>query len=173
MNKIKYKPNSKCMSVVNFYTASVYAKAILMLENSQDEIKQSVSEIKTIASYDISKLTFSVFKKLPLSKITINFLQVLFSQNKQHLIKMVSEILQQKFLSQNNVNLVKISSAEPLSKETEEEIKNILQNCFKQEIILEQIINPKLIGGFTLLVNGYVADFSKLNQIVKIKSCIL
>jgi F0F1-type ATP synthase delta subunit len=161
------------MSAANFYTASVYAKAILMLDAPEKEIKNTVSEVIEIANHDISKLEFNFIANLPISKLTKNFLQVLFTQNKQSLIQIIGKVLKQKFLLQQNINLVKVCSFKSLTQNEQEEIKTILQNHFKQDVILEQEIDTKLIGGFTLLINDYLIDFSTLSKIVKIKSCIL
>ena len=161
------------MSVVNFNTASVYAKALMMLNLPKQSLSRLVSEVITIADYDIKKIGTNVFNNTSLLKETKNFLNVLKNQNKLHLLKTISELLKKEFLLKNNIINVCVSSSKPLSNEEEEELKTKLQDHFKKEILLDKSIDPSLLEGFTLSFDSYFIDFSNKAKISKIKSCIL
>ena len=161
------------MSSQDFYSASVYAKAILSLKLELEDMKKVISEIITIAEYDISSLNYKVFDQMPLSQITKNFIKVLFEQNKVTLLPQIAKFAKKSFLQNNKVTLVNVSSAKALSLNIENQIQSELQNYFKTDVILQKSIDKNLIDGFTLFFDSYFIDFSKKAKIQKIKSCIL
>jgi|SRR3989338_3806030 len=105
---------------------------------------------------------FVVFKKI------VQFLA------RKHLLSKTSDILLQleKIINSNEQKIIaKILSAKKLSKETKKDIANSLEKRYSaKEVVLEEKIDEKLLGGFRVEANDEVIDFSMKNKIVKLKS---
>lgn len=63
----------------------------------------------------------------------------------------------------------KVVSAKPITKEQLDYIKELLLNKTDMEVDLKTIVDPDVIGGFYILVDGYVFDASVRNRLNNMK----
>jgi ATP synthase F1 delta subunit len=159
------------MSVANFQVASIYAKALMMLDLPKEVLERVVSEILTIAGYE--GVNHKILETMPLRTETKNFIKVLSEQKKMKLLPSIVTLLKMKFLEKNTIKLIKICTAKELTSQEEESLMQELKSQFKSEIMLEKEVDATLISGFKLFFDAYLLDFSKKAKISKIKACIL
>ncbi|MSU44626.1 ATP synthase F1 subunit delta [Candidatus Nomurabacteria bacterium] len=70
--------------------------------------------------------------------------------------------------------IVKISSAEKLSEKTKTHLEQALKKRYSaKEVILDENINQKLLGGIKIEVNNEVIDLSIKNKIEKLQEYLI
>ena len=62
-----------------------------------------------------------------------------------------------------------ITTAEPLEKETEEQLKQKLSNVLKLKIKLKKIVKKEIIGGVIIKINSIMIDNSIKSKLVDFK----
>jgi F-type H+-transporting ATPase subunit delta len=110
---------------------------------------------------------------LVLSEHLLSFLGVLSEQNKIFILHDCIEDFFSLALNYRNVTTAKITSAVELSEEQKSRLLKKLEALTDKKVSMSFEINPQLIGGLTLEVDGKVIDASLLNQIRDIKEVIV
>lgn len=110
---------------------------------------------------------------LVLSDHLLSFLGVLSEQNKFFILHDCIEDFFSLALNYRNVTTAKITSAVELSEEQKSRLLKKLEALTDKKVSMSFEINPQLIGGLTLEVDGKVIDASLLNQIRDIKEVIV
>lgn len=171
--------------------ATVYSKALFNLEASEEVLNERLyalirfqkllKENKEVRRFffspDIPLLKKQEIVEKGLSKtqdkIFINFLKVLL--DKGHIKDLVEITDSYKELVYQKMNIIEAKIKTPFSLDENEKkkIKESLENKFKKEIQLNEVIDPDLIGGFTLLVNNQLMDFSLSGKLNKLKEDLL
>lgn len=168
-----------------------YAKAIYELAQETNKIKKfsecfvAVSEtafknndfmeiltspvINTKKKKEIIKNVYS-----SLDEDFINFLYVIIDHNRFSLFNDIYDEYENLVLTDRNIVKAKIFSAYDLSEDQMNDIIKALEVRYKdKKIEAENIINPELIGGVTVLVNNESVDLSLKNSLNKLKESIL
>jgi len=97
----------------------------------------------------------------------VNFLhrRRLFNKSKDILLKL-NEIDNR----ERGVLMVKVNSAQKLHQKEKEEIEHLLKKRYRaQEILLEENLDEKLIGGIKIEVNNEIIDLTLKNRINKLQ----
>ncbi|OIO53538.1 ATP synthase F1 subunit delta [Candidatus Peregrinibacteria bacterium CG08_land_8_20_14_0_20_41_10] len=171
-----------------FYSSKQYALAFLKLL-TELPFEQQIKEINKlkIVSYVVGQTALRRFLFHPALKeetrkqfmlyltglleihqLTVGFLKLLF-KNKSLLFwrKVVREIEGQ-FKTKYKLLTVEVETPLPLSQAQKAEITLKIQNFFAQQVKLKEVINPRLLGGLLLRINGFLLDLSwrrQLNQL--------
>jgi F-type H+-transporting ATPase subunit delta len=161
------------MSVVSFNLVLVYSKAIEKLNLSEEVLLRLINEIYTISEFDIQKKNID-FSKIPLLDETKNLLKILGTRGEMNILKSLSQALRKSLVKAKNAISVEVRTFSKLVDADVSLIKGALKEKFhKSEVIIEEIIDKTLLGGFVIRFNSFQLDFSKRDKISKIKSCIL
>lgn len=108
-----------------------------------------------------------------LSEHLLSFLGILSHQGKIYLLDDCIEDFFSLALNYRNITTAKITSAVELSEEQKSRLLTKLEAITDKKVSMSFEINPQLIGGLTLEVDGKVIDASLLNQIRSIKEVIV
>ena len=75
---------------------------------------------------------------------------------------------------ENKIKVVEILSASDLSRDEEEKLHNSLKKYYSEyEVIIHNKIDPKIIGGYHILVNGVSIDLSVKRKLDNLQKHIL
>lgn len=106
------------------------------------------------------------------SALFVNFLYVLLEKRRHSLLDHIAKEFAR--LSDKHQNLVRAStiSAVPLSKQDLENIKKVLGKHYQATFEIENYVDPRILGGIILKVEGRVMDGSILTQLENMKASI-
>ncbi len=108
-----------------------------------------------------------------LSDVAINFFKVLIDNNRQSLIRDVYQSLVDEIDVINNRQRVKITTSAKLGTDMVQKIKDALAEKFKKVIILDEVIDPKIIGGVVIKVGDLIIDGSLAKDLRNIREKLL
>jgi F-type H+-transporting ATPase subunit delta len=104
------------------------------------------------------------------SEFFANFLRVLAKHDRLELLQAVLEAVDIEYETRNGRRRVEIVSAQALDTAAVERVRDRIRVAFNCEPIIEQQVDPKLIGGLVIRVGNNVYDGSlrsRLNQLAK------
>lgn len=172
-------------------TAVNYAKALFAVSGTKEEIQKRQADLEHLVAvirdqpailqllcYPELSVKDRLEKVEELLKIDFDpvlkaFLSVLLKKRKvNYLIIIASEYHKLAFdhLKSLDVNL---QSIESLTEDIREKLVVKLENTFNKKIILTETIDPKLLGGFVLLINNRLLDLSIKGKLTNLKKLIL
>ncbi len=109
----------------------------------------------------------SVFQSM-VSETTFLFLDVIIRKKREPALATICEEFVKFYNDFHHIKTVKLTSAMPLSADLVESIRAMLAEQTKQTILIEQIVQPDIIGGFRLKMDDNYLDASiiaKLNRL--------
>ena len=104
------------------------------------------------------------------SEFFANFLKVLAKHERLDLLPAILEATQLEFEKRNGQQRVQVVSARPLDDAALGRVREKIASAFSFDPIVENVTDPKLLGGLVIRVNNKVYDGSlrsRLNQLAK------
>ncbi len=102
-------------------------------------------------------------------ELTLAFMNLLVSKRRDVLLYEIAERYTEIYKEHNNITTVQLTTAETLEQETLQRISRKIEQELHSKIDLQTKVNPSLIGGFCLFVNGKQYDASIANQFSKLR----
>ncbi len=109
----------------------------------------------------------SVFQSM-ISETTFLFLDVIIRKKREPALATICDEFVKFYNDFHHIKTVKLTSAMPLSADLVENIRAMLAEQTKQTILIEQVVQPDIIGGFRLKMDDNYLDASiiaKLNRL--------
>ncbi len=104
------------------------------------------------------------------SPLTLKLILFLVENRKIRNIDQMSSNYTRYLAEKEKIVFIKVVTAFPLKKEQEETLKNILKKKYPDKIILEKIINPRVLNGMVIKVfGGRIWDFSLKTKLAQLK----
>lgn len=171
----------------NERVAKRYAKSIFDLskeKNLLDIIHKDFSQIKVLIGESkelrhlIQSPIINSLKKLEMLKkafsnhfhsLTLTFMDIIFKRHRESILPFVAEEFLKLYQKENNITEVLLISAVPLSEEFIQQIKNKTENQLKTQVVFKYKIQPDMIGGFILRLDGKEYDGSIASKLRKLK----
>ncbi len=102
-------------------------------------------------------------------KVSLLFIELLISKRRDVYLYEIADRYTELYKEFKHIKIVKFTTAQKLDEDVVNGIKKDIEGKLSSEIDLQLFVNPKLLGGFSLTVDGkqYDASFSK--QITKLK----
>ncbi|MBC7328986.1 ATP synthase F1 subunit delta [bacterium] len=161
-----------------------YAEAFLETASEEDlaNLLDAVERLKkgktlfylSLPSFGIQQKEEFLLSFLPsLSENTRRFLFLLLSKRRISLLPEIGEELIRLKREKEGIALALVRSPIPLLSEERELLRKILENKFAKRIILEEEIDPSLIGGFTVEVEGNMIDASLKGFLIRLREKII
>ncbi len=164
--------------------AGRYAKSLIDLAQEQGQLESVYEDMKSIASIAKQNPQFVSFLKSPIMTaekkqsvldevmagrihdITHRFIQLLIKKTREaNLPEMAAAFIDQ-YNAIKGIYPVKITTAVPLTSEMEDVIlEKIRRNPEFQNIELQAVVDPSLIGGFKLQLADQLVDASILHDL--------
>lgn len=166
--------------VARVYGQALYdlAKSNAMEQTIKDELNAlsiifDPSLIDAMNSIDLSKddkkkIIASVFEQ-HLSKTMIHFMDVLIDNHRFGYLGQIKDEYLTHYRKDANILLVTIATARQLNDDDLTKIKQTLQQHSGALIEIETYIDPSLIAGFTIEMQGRVIDYSMKHRLDALK----
>lgn len=171
--------------------ASRYAKALLDLSidnNSLEKVKNDMVELSEICSEskDFSNLLnnpiihaskkVEIFKALfngKMEPISLDFMALITKNSRASFIPTIANSFISQYKTHKGIVDVLLTSAQPLDANTKANILEKIKTSVKGEIVLEEKIDPSLIGGFIVKIEDKQIDSSVSSQLTNLKNILL
>ncbi len=171
--------------------AKVYASALLDIGQEKNILARIEEELGFISSLLAEDRDLMLYFSAPgvsndakkafvdkvfsgeLSEITVNFLKVLIDNNRQLSIRDIHQSLIELIDIVNNRQRVKIVTSSKIDTDVLKKIKDTLENKFKKEIIVEEVIDANIIGGIVIKIGDLIIDGSIAKDLKNIKEKLL
>lgn len=171
--------------------AARYANALFELALEANKIDAFDEEVKFVAATcDGDKEFFAVLNhpqisgdekmkvlesafKGKISDEIIGLFSVVFKKNREaELIDILQKFIE-KVEEHKGIVTAKVSSAKPLSEKQITDIKEKLSQNLNKQVFIEAVVEPSLIGGVCIAVDGHVIDGTIKSQIAEMKKQLL
>lgn len=153
-------------------------EATRMRLKMEEQAKQQAGKIISDGHLEVERLKTSVIKDIQAQSVELASkmiaelltetdkiaLQYEFAKN---IIEEISRLPKEQFNMEGNP-VIKITSSFPLLDRQAEEIKHILTQKTGKQIQLSQQLNPRLIGGLIVDMNGMIIDGTLKNKLQRI-----
>lgn len=168
--------------------AGRYAKSLLDLAIEQNQLDPVYADIKFLKDICKSNPDFVAVLKSPVIKVdkkgkiiesitstrvsnlTSLFIQLLVRKARESNLPEIVKAFIEQYNKLKDIHHVKISTAVPMSAESEQAILNkVRSNTPIKNIELETLVEDELIGGFKLEVSGTLIDASILKDLNDVK----
>lgn len=167
--------------------ASRYSKALLEFAVEKDHLDKVLKDINKITallseSRDLSTLMVSqvvnddkkdevlrIILKDEVSDLTMGFITLLARNKRADIIAEVFEDFKQRYKIYKRILTVQVTSAAELSDDMRKKIKSAIKAENWREIVIEETVDPEIIGGFVLNTNNLQFDASVSAQLKDIK----
>lgn len=163
-----------------------YAKAILeqaVAKNTADRVNE---EMKTISqtlsqSRELAAVLQSPVVKLDdkqaiigkiftgYSEVSTGLFRLLFENKRFELLREISSEYGRLYLEMNNFQTVKVTTAIPMDKELEEKVLAKVRTFSDKKLMIENIVDPEIIGGFILRVGDMQFNASVSGKLRSLK----
>lgn len=107
------------------------------------------------------------FEKI--ENISILFMELLVSKRRDVYLYEIADRYTELYKEYKHIKTVKFTTAQVLDEGVVNDIKIEIEEKLSSEIDLQLFVNPKLLGGFSLTVDGKQFDASFSKQITKLK----
>ena len=166
--------------------AKRYARALFELAKDQNEIDRVLQEFQTVlwlihqndvlklalrkpGNKDRERLLKSFFEKR-FSSLFGHFLLLVLKNNRFALIDQILSEYQSLCDSYHHLKRAQVVTTVPLSDEISRQLVETLQHIFQCDVRVENVIDPDILGGLIVEINGKVFDASIQNKFFKLKS---
>ncbi|MCU4175905.1 ATP synthase F1 subunit delta [Carboxylicivirga sp. N1Y90] len=171
--------------------ANRYAKALFKLALEQGNLDKINSDVKLLQSYCNEADGFLDLLMSPIIKpgqkkhaihsvldkkisvSTMNFLDLLIQNNREVLIEDINRGYESLYKNHLGVKDVTLYTAIKMDKEQLQALDDFLKQQFNAPIELTLKVNPDLLGGFKITIDGKLADASLSSKLKKMKKQLL
>lgn len=172
--------------------ARPYAEALYSSLKQSTELKDQVlAEYKALVDLAKEDAKFRIFLETPsISQATketflekalrgkchdqlVDFVKVLARKGRLFLLSDIYNLIEDYLELEGAKKRVQVTTAVPLSDENRDTIKKQLESSLKADVILQEFVDPNIIGGFIVRVEDTLIDASLQHHLSKMKNQIL
>ena len=139
-------------------------KACLLYTSNKSQELYTLLSDETFKKEDKKRVIDNVFDKDD-NIMLKNFLFLLVNKNRIDEIKLIYLDFKNLYLEHSGILNVEVKSANELSEELLDSLKNKLSDKFNKKIILSKSVDKNIIGGIILYINGKMIDLSVKNEL--------
>lgn len=110
----------------------------------------------------------SIFSK-SVSDITMRFINIIADKKRESFLPEITDSFVRQYKSIKKIKTAEIITAAPLDEKLRNEVLQIVKNYVRSEVELSEKVNPGLIGGYVLTVEGEQDDTSIKTKINKLR----
>lgn len=123
-----------------------------------------------IISADKKVAIFDAIFKGKITDITLGFLRLIISKRREPALMDIYENLIKCYYQTHQIKVATITTATEMNDALLAKIKGLLEEQTKSTIILNQVVNPKIIGGIIIHIDDYLFDGSIIGKINKLRA---
>ncbi len=167
--------------------ASRYSKSLLDLAVEKKQLDKVFSDISVIKTICDTAHDFQIFLKSPiiktdkkvdvlkeifngkLNEITFGFILLLTKKKRENILPEVCSAFIEDYNHYKNITSATITTAVKLDDASRKKALDIVKGVSSGEVVLNEKVNPELIGGFVLRVGDKQLDNSVSRQLQNLK----
>lgn len=171
--------------------AQIYARAMFELAKEQQKMEQVLSELKLFLRLQEEEPRLKTFLKLPfftddvkfqfmdnlsrlkISDMTIKFIKILFSKNYLDMFPKIVSIYEEMTDQEMQRKRVLVISSIPLEPSYVKQLAQLLELYLKQKAVIQNIVQPEIIGGIILQLEDVCIDASIKGKLDKLRKQLL
>lgn len=115
----------------------------------------------------------AVLEKVVKDELLLNFLKVLIDNDRFSLVKEIALSYKDILDNLNKIMTVKVISNKTLTKINLNKIVKKLESTYHQKIVIEEIVDKTIIGGFKIEFEGNVIDETINRQLADLESSLV
>jgi len=170
-----------------YRVASRYAKALLDLAIEQknlEQVKQDLAqfiavlkgheELRAVLSNPIIKhdkknsILTAIFAEQFHPHVTA-FFEIMVNKGRAGVLYATAQEFIQLYNRYHQIVQAKVVSAAPLSEANKKSIEDVIARSTGHQVVLENAVDPELIGGFTITIGDKQLDASLLGRLTKLE----
>jgi len=172
--------------------AKRYAKALVALAREQGRLAETGEELKRLAqlienTQDLKALLYNptinrefkatllvdLAQRLRLGSFELNFVRILLEKSRLPEMAQILALYEELAEEAQNRLRVRVKSAFPLSPALQEEVRQRFAHYTSKDIVIDQEIDPTLIGGLVAQMGSLVLDGSIRNELLRLKTALV
>ena len=156
------------------YEASVESKSIDKVKDDVVKLQNLLNENDDFGGYlenplwsqqDKNDVLIKTAKVLGLSKETLNCLDVVVENNRISDLKLILNGFEKIYNQKNGVEKVSVETVKKLSVKQDAKLKKVIENLLGKKVLIDYIINPKILGGLRVQCGSKMFDNSLVNKL--------
>ena len=172
--------------------AKRYAKALVALARGQGRLAETGEQLKRLAqlidnTQDLKALLYNptinrefkatlltdLAQRLRLGSFELNFVRILLEKSRLPEMPQILALYEELAEEAQNRLRVRVKSAFPLSPALQEEVRQRFAHYTSKDIVIDQEIDPTLIGGLVAQMGSLVLDGSIRNELLRLKTALV
>ena len=172
--------------------AKRYAKALVALAREQGRLAETGEQLKRLAqlvdnTQDLKALLYNpsinqqfktdlltdLARRLRLGSLELNFVRILLEKSRLPEMPQILALYEELAEEAQNRLRVRVKSAFPLSPALQEEVRQRFAHYTSKDIVIDQEIDPTLIGGLVAQMGSLVLDGSIRNELLRLKTALV
>lgn len=166
-----------------------YASALFTLEKKRGRAKKALEELSAAEKlFESDRDLRKIFATTAISRAekegliekllgsgspeVRNFIKLLVRKNRFPLLGNVRGFFQELYDADEGIEEVRLVSALPLDRETEEKIRKAVEKKLNRKVLLASAIDPSVIGGIALYTRTSVLDGTLSYKIHQLRQCL-
>ena len=169
--------------------ASRYSKSLLSLAQEKGLLEEVNSDMELFAATFKNNRDLSIVIKNPIvpnhkklsilkalfdgkvSELTLRFFEIISRKNRESLLPDIAASFNEQYNVFKGIVIAQVVTSFPLDNKLREDFKKVVKHEFGQEktVLLEEKVDPSLIGGYTLTVGDKQIDQTLDTQLKKLK----
>lgn len=163
-----------------------YAKAILDIAHEKGVASEVNTDMETIASTINGNAELSTFIQDPTTKVEVKesalseifgningvtkgLFRLLFENKRFEILAEIASEYNRQFEEMNGVEVAKVTTAIPMDKEMESQVLAKILTFSNKKVVIENIVDPAIIGGFILRMGDQQYNASVANRLQVLK----
>lgn len=103
-----------------------------------------------------------------IGKLTMGFLEIIIRKKREANLYQIVRKFEDLYLDYKNVKKAHVTSAAPLSENLKVSLKKILEEQTKGSIVIEEVVDPGIIGGLIVQIENQLFDDSIRHRLQKL-----
>ena len=156
------------------YEASVESKSVDKVKDDVVKLRNLLNENDDFGGYlenplwsqqDKNDVLIKTAKVLGLSKETLNCLNVVVENNRISDLKLILNGFEKIYNQKNGVEKVSVETVKELSVKQDAKLKKVIENLLGKKVLIDYVINPKILGGLRVHCGSKMFDNSLINKL--------
>ena len=172
----------------DFKTARIYASALYEGAQEKGALQKVCADVEALQEIKLSSIKEAGFfsnpmvdfetkkkilealeSKLNLDAQVFNLLKILVQNEQFKILELVLNDFMQIYNQKHKITEVVVETVKELSMSQDKMLKEKLSDLFKQDVKINYLINPKILGGLVVKNGSVLIDMSLKNQLKKIE----
>lgn len=157
----------------------VYSKALFNLTHELEKVEEVVSVLKQFMPFFTSPHINQAVKGEVLKKslqgepVILSFLLFLIEKRRFNWLPAIFQDYSRRIREKQGILQGQLITKEPVTAEQKEKLKIKLEKLLKKKVVIEEEVDPALIGGGKLVFGDKLVDFSVRAKLARLKQELL